>query len=470
MPPGELEGRLERKARQLGRELKLPGFRRGKVPAPLVIQRIGREAVLEEAVRDTLSSWYSDAIESAGIVPVGDPQLDLGELPAAGRGARVLDRDRRAAEGRARRVQGPRGRRAASPTVDDEQIAAGDRGACASAWRAWRPPSAPPPRATSSWSTTSARSLRDGLRGEDVRPGSRSPGGEGRDQLVELGAGNLIPGFEEGAARRERRRDAHGRADLPRRLRQRASSPGATPSSRSPSRRSSSRSCPRSTTTSRSTPASTTSRSCARTSASACSRPSERARRGRVPPGRARRGRGAGARCRSRPSSSRRARGRCGSGCCTRSPTAGSRARPTCRSPAARSRTILAEMEPEAELALRREAVITAVVAAEEIEPVRGGAARGARADRRARGRRAAEAARASCAARGRLEEVREDLAARQAIDLIAERGQADPARAGAGARAAVDAGEGRRERAGRRRRGAAPGKLWTPTDRGSAS
>ena len=85
VPPVEVEGRLERKAQQLGRELKLPGFRRGKVPAPLVIQRIGREAVLEEAVRDTLSSWYSDAIESAGIVPVGDPRLDLGELPPRAR-------------------------------------------------------------------------------------------------------------------------------------------------------------------------------------------------------------------------------------------------------------------------------------------------------------------------------------------------------------------------------------------------
>src|SRR5439155_12583066 len=78
VPAGELQGRLERKARQLGRELKLPGFRRGKVPAPLVIQRIGREAVLEEAVRDTLSTWYADAIDTAGVVPVGDPQLDLG--------------------------------------------------------------------------------------------------------------------------------------------------------------------------------------------------------------------------------------------------------------------------------------------------------------------------------------------------------------------------------------------------------
>src|ERR1700693_1361028 len=81
VPPEEVQSRVEHKARQLGRELKLPGFRRGKVPAPLVIQRVGREAVLEEAVRDTLSSWYSAAIETSGIVPVGDPQLDLGELP-----------------------------------------------------------------------------------------------------------------------------------------------------------------------------------------------------------------------------------------------------------------------------------------------------------------------------------------------------------------------------------------------------
>ncbi len=59
--PAEVERRLERKARQLGGKLKLPGFRRGKVPPPLVIQRMGREAVLEEAVRDSLSSWYADA-------------------------------------------------------------------------------------------------------------------------------------------------------------------------------------------------------------------------------------------------------------------------------------------------------------------------------------------------------------------------------------------------------------------------
>lgn len=84
VPPSELDDRLQRKARELGASLRIPGFRRGKVPPPIVIRRLGRDAVLEEAVRDTLSTWYADAVESAGIVPVGDPQVALGDLPPQG--------------------------------------------------------------------------------------------------------------------------------------------------------------------------------------------------------------------------------------------------------------------------------------------------------------------------------------------------------------------------------------------------
>src|SRR5207302_11424248 len=84
VPADELEGRVTRKANELGRDLKLPGFRRGKVPAGLVIQRIGRDAVLEQAVRETLPSWYSDAVQRAGIVPVGNPEVDLGALTPSG--------------------------------------------------------------------------------------------------------------------------------------------------------------------------------------------------------------------------------------------------------------------------------------------------------------------------------------------------------------------------------------------------
>src|SRR5579863_6639388 len=84
IPPGEVSKQLERQARALGRELKFPGFRKGKVPTALVLQRVGREPVLEEAVRDSLSGWYVDALQESGIAPVGDPRVDLGELPPEG--------------------------------------------------------------------------------------------------------------------------------------------------------------------------------------------------------------------------------------------------------------------------------------------------------------------------------------------------------------------------------------------------
>ena len=78
VPPGEVQRRVDQTAQRLGRQLRVPGFRRGKVPSPVVISRIGREAVLDEALRGSLAGWYVDAIDAAGISTVGDPKLDLG--------------------------------------------------------------------------------------------------------------------------------------------------------------------------------------------------------------------------------------------------------------------------------------------------------------------------------------------------------------------------------------------------------
>src|SRR5262245_51493886 len=73
VPGEEVESRVQRAARQIGQELRIPGFRKGKVPAPMVIQRIGREAVLEQAVRDSLPEWYEEALMRSGVSSVGDP-------------------------------------------------------------------------------------------------------------------------------------------------------------------------------------------------------------------------------------------------------------------------------------------------------------------------------------------------------------------------------------------------------------
>jgi trigger factor len=75
---------VDRAAVQLAGEMKMPGFRKGKVPPQLVIQRIGREAVVEQALRDSLPEWYERALLDSGLATIGDPKLDVGELPAEG--------------------------------------------------------------------------------------------------------------------------------------------------------------------------------------------------------------------------------------------------------------------------------------------------------------------------------------------------------------------------------------------------
>jgi trigger factor len=195
VPPDELEKRLELRASQLGRQLKLPGFRRGKVPAPLVIQRVGREAILEEAVRDTLSSWYADAIQTSGIVPVGDPEVDLGDLPSQGGTLEFSIEIGVLPTAQLGDYKGLEVARA-EPQVGEEQIGHeidGLRERLARLESVQRP------------AENADFVVIDYLGSIDGEP---FPGGEGRDQLVELGSGNLIPGFEEaliGAAAGETR-------------------------------------------------------------------------------------------------------------------------------------------------------------------------------------------------------------------------------------------------------------------------
>src|SRR5437763_16509532 len=54
VPAEEVERRVTEAARELGRQMRVPGFRKGKVPPPIVIRRLGREAVLDEALRSAL--------------------------------------------------------------------------------------------------------------------------------------------------------------------------------------------------------------------------------------------------------------------------------------------------------------------------------------------------------------------------------------------------------------------------------
>jgi trigger factor len=79
-----VEREVRNAAQSLGRDLKISGFRKGHVPPQVVLQRVGREAVLDEAVRRALPAWYEEALTEARLNTVGDPRLDIGDLPEQG--------------------------------------------------------------------------------------------------------------------------------------------------------------------------------------------------------------------------------------------------------------------------------------------------------------------------------------------------------------------------------------------------
>ncbi|MGA2470655.1 MAG: trigger factor [Solirubrobacteraceae bacterium] len=181
----EVAAALDAAARSLGKSLKLAGFRKGKIPSPVVIQRLGRDAVLDEALRSRIGRWYSQAIDDAQIAPVGDPDISLGELPADGEPMRFAFEI------------------GVRPT------------ATLGAWRglevARREPTAREADVERQLEDARERLARlepvqrAAVRGDFVVidyagtiDGALIEGGHARGQLLELGSGRLVPGFEEG--------------------------------------------------------------------------------------------------------------------------------------------------------------------------------------------------------------------------------------------------------------------------------
>jgi trigger factor len=83
VPAKDVDRGVNRAARAMAREMRMPGFRKGKAPPSLVIQRLGYGAVLEEAIRDSLPEWYERALLASGVSPVGDPGIELVSAPEA---------------------------------------------------------------------------------------------------------------------------------------------------------------------------------------------------------------------------------------------------------------------------------------------------------------------------------------------------------------------------------------------------
>ena len=82
VPFEELKPSLDAAYKTIASQISVPGFRQGKVPARIIDQRVGRGAVLQEAVNDALPKFYGQAVEENKVRPLGQPEVDVTEVPA----------------------------------------------------------------------------------------------------------------------------------------------------------------------------------------------------------------------------------------------------------------------------------------------------------------------------------------------------------------------------------------------------
>lgn len=80
VPFAELQPSLDRAYRSIAGQLRVPGFRPGRVPPPIIDRRVGRGAVLEEAIRTAVPEQYSAAVREHDVRVIGQPEVDVTEL------------------------------------------------------------------------------------------------------------------------------------------------------------------------------------------------------------------------------------------------------------------------------------------------------------------------------------------------------------------------------------------------------
>lgn len=182
--PEVVEQELKNAAQALGRDLKISGFRKGHVPPQVVLQRVGREAVLDEAVRRALPTWYEEALNKARLATVGDPRVNLGDLPEQGSPLSFTIEVGIRPQAKLGNYKGLEvGKR--EPEIDKEQVneeIERRRESLASLETVERA------------AANGDFVVIDFLGKIDDEP---FEGGEGRGYLLELGSGRFIPGFED---------------------------------------------------------------------------------------------------------------------------------------------------------------------------------------------------------------------------------------------------------------------------------
>lgn len=80
IPFGDLKPNLDSAYKKIAAQISIPGFRKGKVPPAIIDQRVGRPAVLEEAINEMVPKAYAEAVKENKLFPVGRPEVDVNEV------------------------------------------------------------------------------------------------------------------------------------------------------------------------------------------------------------------------------------------------------------------------------------------------------------------------------------------------------------------------------------------------------
>ena len=77
--PAELKPSLDAAYKKIAQQVRVPGFRQGKVPPPIIDRQVGRAVVVEEALQEAVPRFYTDAVRENDVKVLGQPEVDVTE-------------------------------------------------------------------------------------------------------------------------------------------------------------------------------------------------------------------------------------------------------------------------------------------------------------------------------------------------------------------------------------------------------
>ena len=185
-PDAVREG-VEAKVRELGRKVRVPGFRPGKAPRRVIENHLGRNYIYNEALQERLPTWYSEAVVETALRPIDSPEIHFDEPLDESEGfkfsATVAVRPE-ATLGEYKGVEVPKEEIEVTDEQVDEQLE----------------------QMRDQFATLAAvedRPLEEGdfaiidFSGEKMTTGEPLEGGEAEDYMLEVGRGELLPDFEQ---------------------------------------------------------------------------------------------------------------------------------------------------------------------------------------------------------------------------------------------------------------------------------